>query len=431
MASRPPNVRSIGHPPHEDAPALGRAADGKDPTLAWRGFKTGDRKTGDHKTKSVAAPGAAGALACAIASVSIVGIGLSLTIALIAVRLSEQGYSARAIGLNTASAGVATLVGAAFVPGWARRVGVKELLFLSLFVAGLSLVAMALTNDYWAWLGIRAIFGLALTALFVVSEYWINAIAPPERRGMVIGLYASSVALGFAAGPTLLAFVGTASATPFIAAIALIAAAALPIVLNSGAAPNIKTAASVPVLAFLLGAPVATLAGLLHGAIETASMGLLPVYALRAGLAAETGAIFVTLFAFGNVLAQLPVGYISDHIDRRKLLFLIALFSLCGALTLSFIGPAKLFLFGALLVIWGGIVGSLYAVALAHLGAQYRGAELANANAAFVMLYSLGMLGGPPVIGLGMDLLAPDGFFISIAALLAVYLGVVGWRGRG
>jgi MFS family permease len=423
MGSRPPKFQSTGRPPGKERSALGRTPDGKEPDLAWRG---GNAR--DPKKKFVAAPGAAAALACAIASVSIVGVGLSLTIALIAVRLSEQGYSARAIGLNTAAAGVATLVGAAFVPGWARRLGVKELLFLAIFTACLSLAAMALINDYWAWLAIRAIFGLALTALFIVSEYWINAIAPPERRGMVIGLYASTVALGFAAGPSLLALVGTASATPFIIAIALCATAALPIAFGNATAPNIKTAASVPVLAFLLGAPIATLAGLMHGAIETASMGLLPVYALRAGLAAKTGAIFVTLFAFGNVLAQLPVGYLSDHMNRHKLLFYIALSGLCGALALSLIGPANLILFGALLVLWGGVVGSLYAVALAHLGAQYSGAELANANAAFVMLYALGMLAGPPIVGFGMDLLAPDGFFISIAVLLAVYLGVVGWR---
>ncbi|WP_280643033.1 MFS transporter [Methylocapsa acidiphila] len=365
-----------------------------------------------------------------MASVSIVGVGLSLTIALIAVRLAEQGYSARAIGLNTAAAGVATLVGAAFVPGLARRIGVKELLFLSLFVSVLCLAVMALTQNYWAWLGIRAIFGLALTALFVVSEFWINAIAPPGRRGFVIGFYASSVALGFAAGPTLLALVGTATAAPFLAAIALFALAAAPIVANSAAAPHIKDAPSASIPAFILAAPIAALAGLLHGAIETASMGLLPVYALRAGLAAETGAVFVTLFAFGNVLAQMPVGYLSDHMDRRKLLVLIALLSLGGALGLGFLGPTKLILFGVLLTLWGGVVGSLYAVALAHLGAQYHGADLANANAAFVMLYALGMLAGPPIVGFGLDLLAPAGFFVSVAALLALYLSVARWRAR-
>lgn len=359
---------------------------------------------------------------------AIVGVGLSLTMALIAVRLGEQGYSARAIGLNPAAAGVATLVGAAFVPALARRIGVKRLLFLALLVCILSLVAMAATNDYWAWLAIRAVFGAALTALFVLSEYWINAIAPPDRRGFVIGLYAASVALGFAAGPAILALVGTVSATPFVVAIGLFAAAALPIILSSGAAPEIKRAASAPVLVFLFSAPVATLAGLLHGAIETASMGLLPVYALRAGLGAEMGALFVTLFALGNVLFQLPVGYASDLMDRRKLLTFIAIFGLCGALILAVAQAGGLLLFCGLLVVWGGGVGSFYAVALAHLGSRYRGAELASANAAFVMLYSLGMLTGPPTMGLGMDIFGPNGFFFGIAALLALYLGVIAWR---
>ena len=157
-------------------------------------------------------------------------------------------------------------------------------------------------------------------------------------------------------------------------------------------------------------------------------MGLLPVYALHAGLSAETGAVFVTLFALGNVLFQLPVGYVSDLMDRRKLLIFIAMFGLGGAMILAFAQTAGLLLFCGLLVVWGGVVGSFYAVALAHLGSRYHGAELASANAAFVMLYSLGMLSGPPTMGLGMDVFGPNGFFFSIAALLALYLVVAASR---
>jgi hypothetical protein len=46
------------------------------------------------------------------------------------------------------------------------------------------------------------------------------------------------------------------------------------------------------------------------------------------------------------------------------------------------------------------------------------------------MLYALGMLGGPPIAGFGMDLVPPNGFFFSIAALLALYLGLVSGRSR-
>ncbi len=282
-----------------------------------------------------------------------------------------------------------------------------------------------MTNDYWIWFFIRGVFGGALTALFVISEYWINALAPPRQRGFVLGFYATSLAAGFAAGPLILGFAGTAGATPFVVATALFALAAAPIILWSGKAPELKSARGAGLLPFLASAPVAACAGLVHGAIETASFGLLPVYALRGGLSPETGALLVTLFALGNILFQLPIGFVSDQMDRGKLLLSLAVFGLCGAIALALAGPSHLVLFCGLLVIWGGGVGSLYAVGLAHLGSRYSGPDLAGANAAFIMLYSLGMLGGPPIAGFAMDLVPPNGFFFSIAALLAVYLGLV------
>lgn len=367
-------------------------------------------------------------LACAISTVSIVGVGLSLTMTLLAVRLAEQGYSAWEIGLNPTAAGVATLVGAAFVPSWARLLGVKGLLFLALLVSGVSLSAFTLTNDYWAWLALRAVFGCALTALFVMSEYWINAIAPPARRGFVLGLYTTVLAAGFAAGPAILALVGTSGSAPFLLGVALFGVAAVPVLLGSSGAPTLDSAPPVPVLVFLGAAPVATLAGLLQGAIETAGMGLLPVYALQAGLGAETGAFLVTLFALGNVVFQLPIGFASDRLDRRKLLLTLAALGACGAVALPFARTVSFPAFCLLLAVWGGVVGSLYAVGLAHLGSRYKGPELASANAAFIMLYSVGMLAGPPVVGIGQDLLVPDGFFYSIAVLLGLYLVLAGQR---
>jgi MFS family permease len=353
------------------------------------------------------------ALASAIASITIVGIGLSLTMPLLALRLAAQGFSARAIGLNSTAGGLAVLAGALFIPSLARRIGVTRLLLLALLIGVLSLLSFALTNEYWIWLFVRGVFGGALTALFVISEYSINALAPPRQRGFVLGVYATSLAAGFAAGPLILGFTGTAGMAPFIAATALFVLAAAPIVLWSGKAPELKSAPGAGLLLFLTSAPVAACAGLVHGAVETASFGLLPVYALRAGLGPETGALLVTLFALGNVLFQLPIGFVSD------------LLSLCGAIALALAGPERLVLFCGLLVIWGGGVGSLYAVGLAHLGSRYRGTDLASANAAFIMLYSLGMLGGPPIAGLGMDLITPNGFFFSTAVLLALYLGLI------
>jgi hypothetical protein len=120
---------------------------------------------------------------------------------------------------------------------------------------------------------------------------------------------------------------------------------------------------------------------------------------------------------------------VSERFERRRLLALIAAFGAIGAFLLPLAREAGFAVFASLLFVWGGVVGSLYAIGLAHLGSRYQGAELASGNAAYILLYSAGMLAGPPLMGLGLDL-APAGFFIALAILLAAYLGLAGWRAK-
>ena len=363
---------------------------------------------------------AARIVAAAIAVATIAGCGLSLSVTLLAVRLDAAGFSAHAIGINTAGGGIASLVGAPFIPPLARRLGVAPVLMLALVLGGAAMLGFLLSTDYGVWLALRFAVGLSVTALFVLSEFWIGASAPAGARGLAIGLYATSLGVGFAVGPALLAALGTAGTLPFFVGAALFWGAILPLAFNMSGAPPLERHGRKPFWVFLREAPTATLAGLLHGAIEVSAIGLLPVYAVRAGLGVSQGALFASLFLLGNSGLQIPLGLLSDRVDRHKLLFAITLTSLAGALALAVLGVSSLVVFEGLLLLWGGAVGGLYPVGLAQLGARYRDADLAGANAAFVMTYSLGMLIGPPIMGTGLDL-APAGFFLAIAGLVALY----------
>ena len=356
---------------------------------------------------------------------TIVGTGLSLTIALLAVRLEAEGFSARAIGINTAAGGVATLLGAPLIPWAARSLGIARLLMASLILGGLALFAFTLSSDYVAWLALRFVVGFVVTVDFVLSEYWITMWTPEGRRGFAIGVYATSLAVGFAVGPVILAWVGTSGNVPFYLGATLFVGAAIPLALNARGAPPLEMRSTKNLLTFLREAPTATLAAFLQGAVEVAGLSLLPVYALRNGLDIAHGALFASLFILGNSAFQLPLGIISDRIDRRKLLLALAILGCAGSLVLANWHIHTLWVFELSLLIWGGLVGSLYPVGLSQLATLYHEADLASANSAFVMAYAIGMLGGPPLIGAGLDI-APSGFFWVIAALLAAYLVLAG-----
>ena len=52
-----------------------------------------------------------------------------------------------------------------------------------------------------------------------------------------------------------------------------------------------------------------------------------------------------------------------------------------------------------LLVLLGGLMGGLYTLSLALIGERFRGADLTQANTAFVMTFQLGAIVGPPYAG--------------------------------
>ncbi|NJL08685.1 MAG: MFS transporter [Methylacidiphilales bacterium] len=362
-------------------------------------------------------------IAAAIAAVTVVGFGLSLSIPLLTFELERRGISSTWIGLNTATAGIANILVAPLVPRLLRQVGVVRLLIAAGAAGAFSLLAFKLAGPFWLWFPLRFIAGGALCVVFVVSEFWINSVAPERRRGLVMGIYATMLAIGFAGGPLLLATIGTTGWWPFVIGTIIMLLAMIPVVAAGSLVPAITSTSTHSVGGFLLIAPTATLAALVFGAVETGSMSFLPLLGLRIGMDETAAALLLSAAMLGNVAFQIPLGWLSDRIDRRLVLAACGAVGTVGALALTVVPPGPAFM--AAVFVWGGIVASLYTVGLAHLGSRYRGADLASANAAFIMLYSVGFTFGPPGLGAAMDAWNPWGFPVALAAGLGLYTLVV------
>jgi len=360
------------------------------------------------------------AISAAIACVAVVGIGLSLSIPLLSIEMERRGASSTLIGLNTAMAGISSICIVPFVPRIASRIGVVPLLTLAVIVSAACLVAFPLLPGIAAWFPLRFVFSAGLGALFVLSEYCINAAAPPERRGLVLGIYTTVLALGFAVGPLLLALVGTMGPWPYVTGAGLVLAGLLPVLLARGLSPTVEGGTGRGVFGYLRLAPAALFAALAYGAVETGIFAILPLYGLRIGYDAQGAAGLVSLIALGNVLFQIPFGWLADRFDRTLVLLGTSLGCALGSALIPVASTSGTAL-GILLFLWGGLAGTLYTVGLATLGARVSAADLAGANATFVVLYNVGLILGPPVIGGGLDLMPPDGFAYALLALFLAY----------
>lgn len=360
-------------------------------------------------------------LAAAIATISAVGAAIGLGIPLLSVLLESRGHSASMIGANTAVAGLASIAAAPLAAPIAARLGVVRTIFIMLFIGGFAFLGFHFFQQLWMWFVLRILLHFALTVLFVLSEYWINASAPPEKRGLVLGIYATSLSLGFAIGPWLFSRIGSGGMLPFGVGFAIIMLAIIPVIIAWRDSPDFEEGEHVPFLPFIFAVPTATMAVFVFGAVETGGFALFPIFGARIGYPESDAALLLTMIGLGNVMMQIPLGILSDKIsDRRKLLLFCALTGLLGMICLPFL-MSNWYLVAGLLFLWGGVVAGLYTIGLAHLGSELTGRELASANAAFVFCYAIGMLAGPQAVGIGMDAMGPKGFPVVLGIFFAAY----------
>ncbi len=366
-------------------------------------------------------------ISAAIGSISVVGIAIGLGMPLLSVILETRGHSTTMIGLNTAVAGLASIAAAPMATPLAMRLGVVWAMLAMIVLGAVSILGFYFATAFWMWFPLRVTMHIALTILFILSEFWISISAPPHKRGFVLGIYATVLSLGFAGGPWLFAQIGSQGFLPFGVTFGLVMLAAIPVLAAWRESPKILAHGDTSggFARFIWLVPTATAAVVVFGAVETGGFALFPVYGARIGYSEADAALLLSMIGLGNVALQIPLGMISDRIsDRRHLLLGCATFGLLGTLLMPY-ASADWHVMAALLFVWGGAVAALYTIGLAHLGSRLSGRDLASANAAFVLCYGLGTVLGPQAIGIGMDVFGTDGFGWSLALFFGTYIALV------
>lgn len=368
-------------------------------------------------------------LAAVIASITIFALTLGMTFPLLSLILERQGVSATMIGLNGAMSSLGILISAPYIPRLVERTGAAGFMFGCIAVTAAMLLLLRAYVNVYAWFPMRLVMGVAVNGLFVLSETWLNQVADNRSRGRLVGLYVTALSLSFAAGPLLIPLVGTRGWTPFVAGVAVIAVAALPLLWARRLSPDLGGTRPRDVTYFFRAAPTLLGAVIVVSLITAAVMSLLPVYGLQTGFAEDTAALMLAAFVLGNVGLQLPVGWLADRFDRRWVMMLCA----AAVAVLSIAVPAATgipALLWPMLFAWGGMLFGIYTVALTLLGERYSGADLVAANAAFALMWGLGGITGPAVAGAAMDLAGPFGLPFSVAAAAALFVAVAALRRR-
>lgn len=355
-------------------------------------------------------------LAAVIATVSVYAIAQGLTYPLLSFILEAQGHSPAAIGLSAAMTPLGFICCAPFVPAISRRLGPGTTIVASALAAAVVLALIGWTHSLYPWFALRFLLGVIVLPLYIISEVWIIALAPPERRGRVMGIYTSVISGGFALGPLALTIVGTRGWPPFLIGIGAFAVCALCLVAVLSRMPRIDDGSrSASVRAFLPRAPVLLFAVFAVAAVEQACLSLLPVYGVAHGLGAREMSALISVWIAGNVALQVPIGLAVERWSSRSLLAAsAAATAVCSALVPLTVGTEAIW---PLMFLWGGALFGVYTAALIALGDNFSGSMLVAGNSAFALMWGIGGIAGPSTSGVVMQSVGVEGLPLFLGAV--------------
>jgi len=342
-------------------------------------------------------------------------LGNGMHFTLIGLRGGIEGFSATELAIVTSGYFVGFLSGARYAPLLIRRVGhVRVFAALGSFMSA-GLITFPLVNDPWAWTVLRLILGFCMSGIYVAAESWLNDAATNETRGKVLSAYMIAQTLGIIGAQGLLTLGDAATPVLFIGASILVSISFAPILLSVAAVPAVKVARRMPLRELFTGSPLATVGIFLLGSVYATQAGMGAVFGTQIGLSAAQISLFIAMLFAGALVLQYPIGWLSDRLDRRKLIFGAscagAASCAIGWLTGGGLWPLMVAAFLA-----GGVTTPLYALFLAYANDSLSAEDMPAASGGLVFTFGLGAITGPLLTGWAMQGLNPFAFWLVLGA---------------
>jgi MFS family permease len=350
-------------------------------------------------------------------------LGNGMHFTLVGLRGDIANFSAGALAIVTSAYFGGFLLGARTSPALIQRVGhIRVFAAVGSFLSA-GLIALPLVVDPWAWTILRVLIGFCMAGIYVTAESWLNAEATNENRGTILSLYMIAQTLGMISAQGLLMLGDANTSSLFIVASILVSISFGPILLTVSSTPAVEMSRSMPLRDLVRAAPLGTVGVFFLGTIFATQAGMGPVFASQIGLSAQQVSLFMAILFVGPLLFQVPIGWVSDRVDRRRVIFVTsalgAVFCLLGWTVSEDRGHLFIIAF-----LTGGVTMPLYALLLAFANDALSREDMPAASGGLALTFGCGAILGPLAAGFVMHLFGSYMFWIILAAtflMIAVF----------
>ncbi len=297
--------------------------------------------------------------------------------------------------------------------------------FAGLVVAATA--AMPLLPGALPWTGLRAVIGFGCAGIFIATESWLNAKTPAENRGRVFSLYMVGTFIALAVGQLVLDLFPIEGTAPFSAIVVVFALSLVMVSTTRAEAPITQDVPKLPWLQLTRAAPVAVAGCALSGIITSSFYALVPAWMQAEAISHGRIGLFMLAAVLGGLAFQIPVGWLSDRMDRRLILAgLGAGLAISAVLLVQLPRSLQAVMPAAFLL--GGFMSTLYPVCVAHAHDHMPADRVVAVSGRLILVSGIGSVFGPMVGSMMMARLDIDGVLWLMAASALVLTAVAAGR---
>lgn len=347
----------------------------------------------------------------------LVGHGMQLT--LLPLRAAAEALPEYLIGASASLYFLGFVAGCFALPKLIDRIGHIRCFAVLTAVMLSSILALDLLKGIAPLLVLRFFTGVAICGLYTVIESWLNSQTTPETRGRVLAIYTFITLSAMMLGQLLINVGPITSSTPFMLAAMFMALAIVPIGITRKMQPAPVASAQASFRLLFQRSRSAFAAALLSGLVAGSFWSLGAVFASKYSASQMDITLFMVMAVAGGALLQYPIGWVSDKIDRRRVLIALCLGGVFSSVAVALSVHqawhlATVFLFGAMVM-------PLYAVALATVADVSSSEEFVTIGTTVLLMNALGSVVAPMLLGMMMGALGATSLFWSFAVICAVF----------
>ena len=355
------------------------------------------------------------------------GIILSYFYTVLVIIQKYAGYSEFTIGVVASFGPLGLIFSGFFTTKLLKKFGFYKIIFIATSIQGFCIAIMLeflnpINLAFWFF-----ILGMMGGLTWMTMDTWVNVVSNNSNRGKSIGIYNSSVTTGLAMGPLIVGLFGISDRGPLIICLILIflkigVLISIKKYVNQVSIPDQSTKMKFSII-FI--SPFIFLAIFFAGIEDSAFLSLFPAFMINDFFSEKQIGIYIFVGGIFGVLCQPFVGALSDHFNKRLLVFALLLAHVSWLILLKFSNSNEILIIIALMIS-GFASTSLYTVTLAYLGERINVSDIAFATSLFIIIYEIGEYIGPIIVGFNMNFFGNAGFTntLLIFAFFSIIFGI-------